>query len=198
MEKYGKLELTSEKVKKFYQIMQDHYHIKIKQKDDAWYMKGIGYFLEVFGDITEKDFMENFTTTLGEWVFLNFEIGNEKQKKLVNQVSLLIHELVHVKDYREEAIIMPILYLSQNGEKSIYEARAWSANIEFRYRANGSYKPNFDSFGEKFRKYGGNSDDKKVIAKALESDFLMIEQGIKISPIVRHAIEVLKELGCWK
>lgn len=193
-----KLQVNSKQVKDFYKIMANKYDCEIVDKEDDLMMEAIGYFLDGIGVMDKEDFLNNFTTTLYDNIYVPFEIGNNTECNLNTQISILIHELVHVRQFKEAKIKMPLAYLVNSADRAMYESEAWSGNIEFLYKRGYTITEKYlDHYSNKFKKYGGNSKDILVIKNKMKSDLAMIKQNIPLTPEVTQALEILRNLGAW-
>lgn len=78
--------------------------IEVKYKKDSLIMKMINFFVKVFC----KDFMEKYTTTIHHTIFVseNFDSLTDRQ-----QYVILLHELVHVKQYEKWGPLFDLAYL---------------------------------------------------------------------------------------
>src|SRR5574338_64595 len=68
--------------------------LKIKYKDQSWFMKLIGILL-----FFNKGFMTDYTTTIGSTVYFPTEAVTKTRP--VSAATVLLHELVHVNDAKK-------------------------------------------------------------------------------------------------
>ena len=187
--------ITSDKVKDFYKLMANKYNAKFINKKDSRMMKGVGLFLDTITVMDNEVFLKNYTTTFWGNIYFCYEIG---EGNLENQIGTLIHELHHVLQFNKDPISMPIEYLLYNDCRALYEAEAWSANIEFKYLRYGFVTPTiFNTYAHKFKNYNGTTDDILMIESKLKSDYIMMQQKIAVSQVVQDAIKILTQQGCW-
>lgn len=79
--------------------------LKINYKNESILMKIIGFIL-----FFNKDFLSEYTTTLGNFIYFpNKEII---RKRPISMSIVFLHELVHVYDFNKLNIIFSILYLT--------------------------------------------------------------------------------------
>ena len=85
---------------------KDFPSLKIKYKDQSWFMKLIGILL-----FFNKSFMASYTTTIGSTVYFPNE-GFVKSRP-VSASTVLLHELVHVYDAKKYTTpLFSLLYMS--------------------------------------------------------------------------------------
>lgn len=81
-------------------------NVKITSKEDSWLMKIIGKLM-----FFNKGFNTQFTTTLGNTIY--FPTKNYVSSRPVSSLIILLHELVHVYDFKKYTpILFTILYTS--------------------------------------------------------------------------------------
>lgn len=91
------------------QISSEFPDFRIREKNDSWLMKAIGFFLFVITFGKNKDFMERFVTTLGSVVYVPAEWANWSP---MSQCIVLRHERVHMRQAREHGRLkFSFLYL---------------------------------------------------------------------------------------
>ncbi len=86
---------------------QKHFpSLKIKYKDQSWFMKLIGLLL-----FFNKSFMTSFTTTIGSTVY--FPSESITKTRPVSAAAVLLHELVHIADAKKYTMpLFALMYLS--------------------------------------------------------------------------------------
>lgn len=80
--------------------------LKIKYKDQSWFMKLIGTLL-----FFNKGFMTDYTTTIGSTVYFPSEAVTKTRP--ISAATVLLHELIHVNDAKKIGkLLFGFLYLT--------------------------------------------------------------------------------------
>ena len=81
-------------------------NLKIKYKDESWFMKLLGYIL-----FFNKNFMTEYTTTIGSTIY--FPSRAKVESKQLSSIVILLHELVHIYDSQKlTRLLFSFLYLT--------------------------------------------------------------------------------------
>ena len=110
--------------------LKDETGAVIREKRQASEMRALA---QVFGAVhlvqaglpTSDDFMRRFTTTLGPVVYPSLELATSPMRHLV-----YVHEFAHVKQFWNEPISFPVLYLSDIEYRAGKEAQAIHSELE--------------------------------------------------------------------
>lgn len=151
-------ELTKDIVVQFYKYMEKVYGSKIIYKKDSILMKIIGTILSLFKIVDKEKFMKSFATTILKTIYVPFITGEGDEVELKKQVSCCVHEHIHVQQYTKEKLKFLYNYLSNSRERAIYEAIAYSSNIEMYFYDTGKI---LDSamLADKLVLYGCSKED---------------------------------------
>lgn len=179
--------LTKEKTLEVAKFLVDFYGAKIIKKSDAKEMKLISKIVSKFTKIKSDEFMKNYSTTIGNRIYLNFEIGGE-DKPFEDQLGTLFHELGHVVQMKSDPM-MPILYLTSVSDRAKYEAECWALNMEWKRFLGQAYDLN--KYAERILNYGGNKNHVVMLRSLLEAHEMMHNQGLSVLPVVKTAIQYL-------
>jgi hypothetical protein len=147
-------EPTPEIVKAFYEAGVKEFDVEIMKKTDSKKMELVAKWLNFWGVKDYKDFMENYTTTVGESIYNAFEIGVPGNGwGLVWQMTTLVHELRHVLQYRESKVLFPIDYATSRSARTHYECQAFAADMELWHWLTGRDYPIGNRVGSLLRGY---------------------------------------------
>lgn len=177
--------LTKEKTIEVAKFLTEFYGAKIIKKSDAKEMKLVAKVVSKFTKIKSDEFMKDYSTTIGNRIYLNFEIGDES-KPFEDQLGTLFHELGHVLQTKTD-VMMPILYLASVSDRAKYEAECWALNMEWKRYLGQPY--NIQKYAERILNYGGSKNHVTMIASLLEAHEMMHNQGLSVLPIVKTAIQ---------
>lgn len=123
--------LTSAMVKQFYAYMTKKYGAKIIDKNNAAEMEIVGWALDLMGIQDKEDFLNNYSTTVGNRIYLSFEPGSN-EIPLINQVETLVHELKHTQQMDRDPLFV-VKYLTDKSYRAHKEAAAYCTNLEMHY-----------------------------------------------------------------
>lgn len=188
--------ITSELVENFWIVMANKYNFWQVDKSSSEFMKTVGDFLDVIGIIDKSAFMDRFTTTIYNKIHTPFIVGvaGSAGYDLWEQLSICVHECVHVTQFKKEQIKMPFLYLTSQTDRATYEAEALSAEMEFYFWGIGAI-PNIKKEAANLLHYGINPANIKYVEKYLETVAKTVEQGASVSKVAAFAIEWLEKQG---
>jgi hypothetical protein len=190
------MKLTKRRVQDFWLYMSKHYDTTILQKNsdltkiidvakdfslDALKNAGteihlIGLFLDKLGVMNVDKFLQDYATTLGERIYIPFEIGQEDHTSLKSQVRICVHEHQHVLQYREEPLSFVVRYLADRAQRAMFEAEAFRCNLEVEYTLTGKV-PSVTGYAEGLKAYNCTAEDVMVVEKALRLSKQTIEAG---------------------
>jgi hypothetical protein len=185
-------EPTSEEVKKFYIHMLTHFGAKIVDKKSDDQMKMVAEFLDTLGILDKKSFLEIFTTTINNNIYIPYEIGVESGSyDLWGQITVLIHECQHVVQARKEGFeTFAVKYLTSKSNRAYYEARAFCCDLEAHFWRYGVlHDPG--SRALLLTNYGVDKEDISYAQKHLEACAITIRQDGLITDAGQVAIEYL-------
>lgn len=186
------MKITSRRVRRYWQYMSNHYNTKILQKEDDLLdiieaAKGknimqlvsglsrldegdeiglIALFLDKIGTLDVEKFMTRYTTTLGDRIYIPFEIGDDSTHSLKAQIKICTHEHEHVLQFREKGLEFVIRYLADRAQRALYEAEAFRCNMEIDMLLTGN-APRATGYANALEDYGCTEDDIMVVEKAL-------------------------------
>lgn len=180
--------LTPELVKKFYKHFTKNYGMKIVDKDNAAEMEMVGWFLDLMGIQDKDDFLNNYTTTIGNRIYISFEVGS-KEIPLDRQIETLVHELHHKRQMNRDNLFM-IKYALDKDYRALKEARAYTTNLEMRYWYCGKIY-NTDKLALVLRGYDLDGEHIRVVKKHLRIHGKVAKQGGIENKISQQAIRWL-------
>jgi len=124
-------------VRNFWDFMSEGYESDVIPKADSELMKLVAGFLDVTGILDDETFMENFTTTLHNNIYIPFEIGDPK-RDLWSQIRTCVHEHQHIEQgNRDGWIEFGGLYLTSPAFRANYEAEAYGCDMELEFWRQG-------------------------------------------------------------
>ena len=181
--------ITSKQVKDFWKYMGRAYRFKVIDKSNATEMRIVGWALDMMGIQNRKNFLKNFTTTVGNRVYIPFEIGKGTQRQLVQQVITCTHEAQHVAQYRRDHSFL-LKYLLSDSSRALYEADAYRTNMEIYWWF---YKKLLSPgmLANKLKSYSVGKSDIRVVKKHLLSASKTVKYGGVITGTSKKAIRWL-------
>ena len=180
--------LTPEIVKKFYKYMTKKYGMKIVDKDNAAEMEFVGMFLEMMGIQDKDDFLDNYTTTVGNRIYIPFEVGGD-EFSLDEQVETLVHELHHKRQMNYDKTFM-LRYALDKSYRAHKEARAYTTNLEMHWWYCGKLY-NTALLANALSGYALSGEHIRVVAKHLKIHGAVVKQGGVENTISKQSIKWL-------
>lgn len=179
-------ELTPKMVIDFWEYMTKEYNTQVIDKNSAKEMRWVASILHLLGIVKKRDFLNKFSTTLGNKIYIPFTIGVGDSNELENQVAICVHEHMHVlqdrKDWRYK-----LRYLTNSAHRAHYEADAYRSNMEMHWWYKGKLL-NPKMLAGKLRHYNCSSADIKVCERNLRISAEMVKRGGIASPVSKVAI----------
>lgn len=183
--------VTSKQVKDFWKYMGRAYRFEVIDKSEAAEMRLVSWALDAMRIQDQKDFLKNYTTTLGNRVYVPFEIGKGTQKQLVGQIITCTHEAQHVAQYRRDRSFM-FKYLLSDSSRALYEADAYRANMEIYWWFHKKLlSPTM--LANKLKGYSVGKSDIRVARKHLISASKTVQYGGVITGTSKKAIRWLNK-----
>jgi hypothetical protein len=171
--------LTPELVHSFYAEACAHYGAEVKNKADSQFMTLVGSLLDAIGVVDKEVFLQNFTTTVGTVIYAPFTVGVGDSAALWGQVTTLVHELVHVTQFKHAPAEFMLKYLCDKSARATYEAEAYSAGLEL-YIWNGE-PVDVAALSQSLLSYGLGQNYAEFMAKYLEIRVDVYQQGGEIN-----------------
>jgi len=158
----------------------------------------IALFLSKLGHMDVADFMEGYSTTLGDRIYVPFTPGEEEPgQSLLRQVTTCVHELVHVRQFRRAEVYglsFAVRYLVDPAQRALYEAEALRAGGEVLYFLSEREltKEQFVGRAEHLDAYGCSKKDIDVAKNYLAMSFKTIEAGGRIDTVAKRGVDWLE------
>lgn len=169
-------QITPELVKDFWKDALEKFDAKSVSKDDSSFMKSIATFLDAIKILDKEDFMDRFTTTIFRTIYRPFKIGDPSNYSLWAQITVLVHELVHVKQFEADEVGFTVGYITTESSRAAYEADAYSADMEMHYWMYGEIY-NIKERAGNLKYYGLEQDEIDFAASVIESNSLTIQNS---------------------
>jgi hypothetical protein len=131
--------VTPEIVRAFWAHMSDAYESDVIPKADSELMKLVAGFLDVIDVQDDETFMQRFTTTLHNNIYIPFELGVPSNYDLWDQIRVCVHEHQHIEQgQRDGWITFGGRYLTSPSYRANYEAEAYGCDMELEYWRQGT------------------------------------------------------------
>lgn len=186
--------VTSEMTRKFWKEALAKWDGSVKDKNDSDFMKTVGWFLDKIG-IQDKDtFLNSFTTTIGKTIYIPFEIGSSDNYTLWDQITVCVHELVHIQQYKDAPVEFSVGYVTDRSSRAEYEAQAYATGLELNYWRYGRLY-NIPERMKTLFSYGLDQKHVDYAAEYLESIGETIVQGASVNEVAAWALTWLEKEG---
>jgi len=178
--------LTPELVKEFYRDGLNNYGAHVRSKGDAAIMKAVANFLDLIKVQDKEAFLNRFTTTIFDTIYTPYQVGVGDAGALWNQITILVHELVHVTQHDADRCGFWLKYLANKTERAHYEAQAYGADLEMHiWRTGRAY--NLRKRAELLRHYGLSRE---------HIDFAHVEL-VTINDIIQNTDATVNPVAAW-
>jgi hypothetical protein len=182
--------ITSDLVQQLWTHMETTYGSELARKDTPE-MQLIANMLEEIGVMDTESFLLRFTTTLGNTIYIPFEIGVETERyNLLSQIIICVHEHQHVKQFNDAGPKFSFDYLADSSHRAAYEVEAMKCNMEIYFWFTGEML-DVARLANKLKRYACTDDDIAVSLKALQMISKTVERGGISSDAGKVAIEWL-------
>lgn len=169
--------ITPEIVVSAWDHMRRYYNTKIVSKEDQELMQMIGYSLDIMGIMDKEKFLKTYTTTIGDVIYVPFEIGVGTDKHpLHTQLYICGHEHQHYVQYRNGRMQFMLEYLSDSTQRARYEVTAMHTSMEIRWWHEQRI-PNIQSYATKLFNYNCSQTDIDVAQAALKLSSMVVQRG---------------------
>lgn len=129
-------------VRAIWSTFSQYYGTEVKSKADSQFMQTVGSFLDSFGVMDKKQFLEVYTTTINGKIYCPFTPGIPTGRiTLWSQLVICAHEHTHVEqEQREGWVRFAAKYIASDNIRAIeYEAPAYRTSLELNFwRSGGS------------------------------------------------------------
>lgn len=181
---------TGQEVIDFWAYMCAHFKSSVVAKEKATEMSLVGAFLDGIGILKKEDFLSRFTTTIGNKIYVPFQIGSGSDAELWSQVLTCVHEHQHIVQSRKEPWTYSTSYLVDKSSRVRYESEAYATAMEldyWRFRKVG--KPS--GYASSLIHYGLGPEHVAVAEKIMSISSLAIQRGAVLSESARVALRWL-------
>lgn len=185
------IDINPQYVESFWAYMDNEYDSETERKSKSSFMKMIGWFLDVIGVQDKNMFMNDYATTIKRKIYVPFFVGGN-ELTLIQQVMICVHEHQHIEQYNRLKGKYTMGYLFNSHKRALYEAEAYSTNIEIYYWLTGRIM-NTKELANKLKEYGCNDDDIKVAKKVLDETVTNVINGKYMHKSTLIALEELKK-----
>lgn len=186
-------EPTPQLVQDYWAYMTQKFGSRVIQKDDAPAMELASVALSILGILDRNTFMERYTTTLINHIYIPFKIGvPHEHYNLWDQIRVCAHEHEHVYQFRQEGVEFCTAYITSTASRAAYEARAMQADQELTLWRTG-LMPTVWRLAAKLSDYGCSPADIKTAEAMLGLSDQVIAQGAVISTAGKAALTWLNE-----
>jgi hypothetical protein len=167
--------------------MSEIYGFRVVQKANQEEMRAIAWALDMMGIKDHKEFMRNYTTTIGTTVYVNFKIGKGTQAQLISQVKTCVHETQHVIQYLRNPGKYVVNYLRSDAARAHYEVDAYRTTMEMHYFFYGTVLSSSKT-ANLLRVYAVSEWDIHVAKKHLRVTAQVLRHGVIMSGVSKDSI----------
>lgn len=180
--------ITKKMVLEFWEYMQGKYGFSVINKNDSSMMKMVDWILSGIGIMDRKEFLNNYSTTVGHSVYIPFVLGEGDSLGLMDQVIICAHEAQHVVQYNKDNAIFVGGYVSSKSRRASYEVEAYNVTMEMYYYFTGKVlSSNF--LCNLLSKYAIDEVDLSVSRKRFDIQRKVLRLGIITSDVSVDAIQ---------
>lgn len=124
--------------------------------------------LKVMGVRKISEFLGRHAITVGNMVYLPFDLEDDNRTSVLRRVEVIAHELVHVtQSHRDTFAGFGVNYTLSKSKRAHYEAEAFHADIELHYAFTGQ-KYDVSKFTNMLGDYRLRWVDKRVVERHLD------------------------------
>lgn len=190
----SELIITPEQTKEFHRAACERWHAHIADKNDSSVISAVASLLDTMKILDKEEFMENYTITLLDTIYPPYDVGVPDNYSLWDQVETLVHELVHVQQYRDDKLGFPFRYVADKSARAEYEAKAYAADMEMFYWRTGKLY-DIRARAQVLENYALEQEHINFAASLMESIGATIEAGAAVNDIAAWSMDWLEQQG---
>jgi len=185
--------LTAQNIQDYWAFMAQKYGSEVIDKDDSDLMQMVAGFLDLIEVQDKKLFMENYTTTIGDNIYIPFDLGVAGLYNLWDQIETGAHEHQHIIQlHREGPLKFSLEYLASKKHRAWYEAEAYRCDMEiYFWRTGRIMSPG--QLANRLKNYGVDQGDIDFMEQYFEASAMTIQEGGIISEASQVTIEWLEK-----
>lgn len=176
-------------VVEFWKAITTHYGTTLVDKASSEEMKFVAEALDLMQVVDKHAFLTNYTTTIGDKIYLPFTPGTPTDAwPLWQQIVVGVHEHVHCAQSR--GVGLPAFnwnYLTSPAQRAQYEAEAYRTGMVLEWRYQGQML-NPTTLAQLLMFYGCSAADIAVTEKMLALSIPAIKAGAAGSDVCRWAM----------
>jgi len=154
-------------MKDFCDKMCKRFDVEITDKADSQIMAWAGKIVEMAADMSEEEFLKEYTTTLYNIIYVPILPWEDDPANYWSWVSTITHECLHAKQFRDEIFEFPYYYATDTAYRANKEAEALSSGaILYLIFIGDDYDPKQKV--KKLGPYGCNSKDQAGAAASIQ------------------------------
>lgn len=190
-------EITYADAKSLTEHLAEKYGFVVKLKQDSDVMDIVGSLLDTFGIVKKGDFDQNFCTTLGNRMYLQFAPGSDVGGwSPAEQIMVVVHEATHVVQFSKGDIPYVCMYLLSTTDRARFEAEAYAAGSAIYYACTGTVLSG-DQVRNDMRSYGVSGGDMEMVKKIIDTNNSIVQRGGVPSAVAREAIDWMRTQGIF-
>lgn len=167
--------------------MARKYRTVVVPKAGAEEMQAVAAALALMGIMDAKAFLSKYTTTVGNRIYVPFEIGNDDEYPLYAQLATCVHEHVHVRQFRDDPPVFIMGYCLDSSRRTLLECEAYRASMEMAFWITDRC-PSPAKTAAQLRDYACTDKDIKVATTYLRAAASVIKKGGVVTPESKVAL----------
>jgi hypothetical protein len=167
-----------------------HYGASIKYGPDSETVQVLAAALDAIGVTDKRAFLRNVSITVGDTIYLPFQIGVSGRFPWTAQVAVVAHECEHVFQGGFKHLLFWLRYFSSKAHRAEYEVEALAVELEVYYRLTG-FMLDVNGLAKGLAWYKVSKTDIAVVAKHLAIVKNTLKRGGEISNQMRVIVKTL-------
>jgi len=178
-------EPTDAEVEAFKAFVVETYGCVLVGKDDNDLMELAAKFLESLGILDGKDFLENYATTIGIYIFI------PKKYTGWRLIELLGHECQHVWQYKTYGVAYLWLDVVDGAQRARFEAAGYRVQFDLEWWRY--HRVDLDGWRVFQHSYGLDAEDLAVMDRLLVVHHGAAVRGLRGTPVSRRILGYLDD-----
>lgn len=189
-----KRDLTPADLEAYVAHMTAKFNFSVYRKSESQMMLVAAEFLEIFGFMPKQSFLDDYCTTIANRVYLTFDVGNEQELDLFQQLRVLAHEATHVHQYHRDGFKFAWMYANSGEERADYESEAARTEIPLIWLY---YDEEFDSATKAghLTGYGCTHEQIEMARSLMDRSAHIVYAGGITTEVARETVRWLKSRG---